>query len=50
MITFILAADENNGIGINNQLPWHLPLDFKMFKTVTATHHILMGRKTFESL
>ncbi len=40
----------NRVIGINNTLPWHLPADFKHFKSVTMGKPILMGRKTFESI
>jgi dihydrofolate reductase len=50
IISFIVAADEQNGMGKDNHLPWHLPADFKMFKETTKGHHILMGRKTYESL
>lgn len=49
-MTIIAAIDENNAIGSNNQLLWHLPLDLKRFKSLTQNHVILMGRKTFESL
>lgn len=49
MITLIAAVAENNALGKNNQLLWHLPDDFKRFKTITSGHHIIMGRKTFES-
>jgi dihydrofolate reductase len=45
----IAAAAENNALGKNNELVWHLPNDFKRFKTLTSGHHIIMGRKTFES-
>lgn len=37
-------------IGINNQIPWHLPADLQYFKKITSGHHILMGRKCFESI
>lgn len=50
MITIIAAIAENNALGKNNQLIWHLPADLKRFKQVTLNHHIIMGRKTFESL
>nr|AIA19033.1 Dihydrofolate reductase [uncultured bacterium] len=50
MIIFVVAASENNALGKDNDLPWHLPDDFKRFKMLTAGHHIIMGRKTFESL
>lgn len=49
MITMIAAAAENNALGKDNDLVWHLPDDFKRFKKLTTGHHILMGRKTFES-
>jgi dihydrofolate reductase len=49
-ISFIVAKAENNVIGINNQLPWHLKTDLQHFKKITIGHHILMGRKTFESI
>lgn len=45
----IAAVAENNALGKNNDLLWHLPNDFKRFKEVTSGHHIIMGRKTFES-
>jgi dihydrofolate reductase len=45
-----VAADENNGIGKNNQLLCHLPADLKYFKNLTTHHAILMGRKTFDSI
>lgn len=49
MITLIAAAAENNALGKDNQLIWHLPDDFKRFKQITTGHYIIMGRKTFES-
>ncbi|MBP6000873.1 MAG: dihydrofolate reductase [Flavobacterium sp.] len=49
MLTIIAAAAENNALGKDNQLLWHLPEDFKRFKTLTSGHYIIMGRKTFES-
>ncbi|MFN2260521.1 MAG: dihydrofolate reductase [Psychroflexus sp.] len=48
-ITMIAAAAENNALGKNKDLVWHLPDDFKRFKKITSHHHIIMGRKTFES-
>ncbi len=45
----IAAVAENNALGKNNDLLWHLPNDFKRFKEITSGHHIIMGRKTFES-
>lgn len=49
MLTIIAAAGTNNELGKNNDLVWHLPNDFKRFKKLTTGHHIIMGRKTFES-
>jgi dihydrofolate reductase len=49
MIIMIAAVAENNALGKNNDLLWHLPNDFKRFKEITSGHHIIMGRKTFES-
>lgn len=49
MIIMIAAMAENNALGKNNELVWHLPNDFKRFKNLTSGHHIIMGRKTFES-
>ncbi len=49
MVILIAAAAENNALGKDNELVWHLPNDFKRFKQLTTGHHIIMGRKTFES-
>ncbi len=49
MLTLIAATSTNNALGKDNQLVWHLPLDFKRFKSLTSEHYIIMGRKTFES-
>ena len=49
MITIIAAAGERNELGKDNDLVWHLPDDFKRFKQLTTGHHIIMGRKTFET-
>lgn len=49
-VSFIVAKSINNVIGINNKLPWHLKDDLQNFKKITLGHHILMGRKTFESI
>ena len=48
-LTIIVAAGENNAIGKDNKLIWHLSDDLKRFKSLTNNHHIIMGRKTFES-
>ncbi len=50
MLTLIAAIGKNNALGKNNQLIWYLPADLQRFKKVTSGHHIIMGRKTFESL
>jgi dihydrofolate reductase len=49
-LTIVVATDSNNGIGINNTLPWHLPEDLAHFKRTTSGHPIIMGRKTFDSI
>ncbi|MDA3779394.1 MAG: dihydrofolate reductase [Bacteroidales bacterium] len=49
MISIIVAVAENNVIGKNNKLLWHIPRDMKHFKETTMGHHIISGRKTFES-
>ena len=49
-ISLIVAKSENNVIGVNNKLPWHLKDDLQNFKKLTLGHHILMGRKTFDSI
>ncbi|WP_209330277.1 dihydrofolate reductase [Lunatimonas salinarum] len=49
-VSIIVAKAENNAIGKANGLPWHLPSDLKHFKETTRGHHVIMGRKTFESL
>ncbi|MFV9552247.1 dihydrofolate reductase [Algibacter sp. PT7-4] len=48
-LTIIVAAAENDAIGLGNKLIWHLSNDLKRFKSLTNGHHIIMGRKTFES-
>lgn len=50
MISLIVAAAENNAIGMSNQLLWHLPNDLKFFKNTTWGMPVIMGRKTFESV
>ena len=49
IISFIVAVDENNVMGKNNQLPWTLPNDMKYFKNQTWGMTVIMGRKTLES-
>jgi dihydrofolate reductase len=50
VVSIIVALDANGGIGLNNQLLWHLPNDLKHFKTITTGQTIVMGRKTYESI
>lgn len=50
IISLLVAASENNVIGVNNDLPWKLPDDMKFFKNMTWAMPIVMGRKTFESM
>lgn len=50
MLTIIAAVAQNRALGKNNDLIWRLPADLKRFKKVTLGHHVIMGRKTFESL
>jgi dihydrofolate reductase len=49
-VSLIVAMARNRVIGVNNALPWHLPADLKHFKALTMGHHIVMGRKTYESI
>jgi dihydrofolate reductase len=49
-ISLVVAAAENNAIGKNNQLLWHLPNDLKFFKNITWGMPVVMGRKTFEAV
>ncbi len=50
MLSIIVAVSDNNVIGKDNKIIWHLPEDLKRFKELTTGHTIIMGRKTFESL
>jgi len=49
-ISIIVAAAENNCIGIDNKMPWHIPADFKHFKEITMGKPCIMGRKTYDSI
>lgn len=49
-LNLIYARARNGVIGVNNQLPWHLPEDLAHFKRMTLGHPVLMGRKTWDSL
>ena len=50
IISLVVAAADNHVIGRENAMPWHIPEDFKHFKTVTMGKPCIMGRKTFESI
>ena len=49
-VALIVAVSQNNVIGRDNQLPWHLPEDLQYFKSITMGKPILMGRKTYDSI
>lgn len=49
-LSIIVATATNGAIGNDNKLLWHLPADMKFFKEKTMGHHIIMGRKTYESI
>jgi len=49
ILSIIAAVAENQVIGKNNDLVWHMPADMKYFKETTTGHFVIMGRKTFES-
>jgi dihydrofolate reductase len=50
MLVIIAAVSENNVIGKDGKIPWHISEDFRRFKSLTVGHTVIMGRKTFESL
>jgi dihydrofolate reductase len=50
VISLIVAISENNVIGKNNSLPWHLPADIKYFRDTTVGHCVIMGRKNYDSI
>jgi len=50
IVSIIVAASENNVIGNNNDLIWSFPNDMNFFKQKTLNHHVIMGRKNFESI
>ncbi|MDO8626188.1 MAG: dihydrofolate reductase [Candidatus Magasanikbacteria bacterium] len=50
MLTLIAAISKNNCIGIKNDLPWHIPEDFKRMQNLTMGKVLIMGRKTWESI
>jgi dihydrofolate reductase len=49
-LSLIVAMADNNAIGLNHTLPWHLPADLKHFKQITTGKPVLMGRKTFDAI
>ena len=50
IVSLIVAVSENGVIGRDNDLIWHLPNDMNFFKETTQGHHVIMGRKNFESI
>jgi dihydrofolate reductase len=50
IVSIIAAMDRKCGIGVDNKLPWRLSADLKRFRELTMGHHIIVGRKTFESI
>lgn len=50
IVSLIAALDRRRGIGKDNQLPWRLPADLKRFRELTTGHHLIVGRKTYESI
>jgi len=49
-LSMIVAYDMDRGMGLHGGIPWRLPGDLRRFKTLTMNHHIIMGRKTWESI
>jgi len=49
-LSIIVAMASNRAIGLNNTLPWRIPEDLKRFKALTMGHHMIMGRKTYDSI
>ncbi len=49
-LSIIVAMASNRVIGINNTLPWRIPADLQHFKKLTMGHHLIMGRKTYDSI
>ena len=49
-ISLIVAMARNRVIGADNRIPWHLPNELKLFKSLTVGHHMIMGRRTYESI
>lgn len=49
-LSLIVAMAKNRVIGADGKIPWHLPNELRLFKSVTMGHHIIMGRRTYESI
>jgi dihydrofolate reductase len=49
-VELVVAASENDVIGRANGMPWHLPADLRHFRSLTLGRHVLMGRRTYESI
>ena len=49
-VSIIAILSANDVIGRDNRLPWHMPADLKRFKALTMGHHLIMGRKTYQSM
>jgi dihydrofolate reductase len=50
IVSIIVAMDRRRGIGLNNQLPWRLSADLKRFRDLTMGRHLIVGRRTYESI
>ena len=50
ILSMIVAVSENGGIGKQGEIPWRLSADLKLFKQRTMGHHLILGRKTYESI
>lgn len=50
IVSLIVAMDRERGIGVNGRLPWRLSADMKRFRELTMGHHLIVGRKTYESI
>ena len=49
-VSLVVAMAKNRVIGAGGKIPWHLPNELKLFKSITMGHHIVMGRKTYETI
>lgn len=50
IVALIVAMEANEGIGLKGNVPWHISTDLKRFKALTMGHHLIMGRKTYQSI